>query len=865
MPSDSFQDANSTARRIMKKNAIDGLESRRARGEIACAECRRLKLKCDRKVPCSSCGRFDSVLVRTTAEKIFSVRRGCPSICPNGSLASGQGTRYVLADTSQLHSKINEMGQRIRQLEDALAISQSSLSNEPHPLLRDELMSIKFGPERHITTLTNHALKSSTSSDSLNVPGTLTFGEPGEAKYFGRSAGAEALLLTGADIDDAISEEEEMSPSPYKEVIQLSSLFPITFDEDPERTLKLLYSQLPQRPRAWSLCETYLEHVSWQFSPIRRSEIVHDILTPIYRNLEQLRSSDELYTAISPHKLAVLFIIFSLGALADLTLEPFSIEAENYFQFGRAAMTLHPLFDSQELATIQALALMANYHNMAGRRYTLDSAWCITSFGCKVAQSIGLHRDSARWNLDNNIVQRRRSLFHEMLCMDLVHSLALGRPPAIRMSYVDCEPPTDEEVPMDQDGNPLVGFYQWKYEFCRDILTQVIELTLTAEPPDYQTVLDLDRKVREKTLPPHLNMFMNPGDEHCTPSTYMRGCLLGQFRAISLLYIHRSFFAQAMLDYPLNPLRSPYAPSFLAAYRCASGVIKACQQHYERFPALCARWWMVWNHLFSAAIIVGTIVTHSPSSTMAASAYAELSLACTLFEKATHSRRAQSAMHILTKLRDKATQIYSQFRNGNPLPPSIHTVGHDYGDDELALFGGQTKVVFSKLLAARSKRRSPSSRKTASVASSPSSPRNGDSEPPLTESDTSHSPGLPAQLEEVHPSLLDYLSLLPPSQQPQAFQSVSQSPMPSAYYTQPQPQPTDYTSSVPIGYNGHVQEAQNSNYSGVVSPESNYENLPTNDMDLGMILSGNAGIDEQWKLLMRNSGILGYIPSYSNQ
>ena len=53
-------------------------ELKRARGAISCAECRRLKLKCDKTVPCSSCK-----------------RRGCASICPNGSLTTGQGTRCV--------------------------------------------------------------------------------------------------------------------------------------------------------------------------------------------------------------------------------------------------------------------------------------------------------------------------------------------------------------------------------------------------------------------------------------------------------------------------------------------------------------------------------------------------------------------------------------------------------------------------------------------------------------------------------------------------------------------------------------------------------------------------------------------------
>lgn len=81
--------------------------------------------------------------------------------------------------------------------------------------------------------------------------------------------------------------------------------------------------------------------------------------------------------------------------------------------------------------------------------------------------------------------------------------------------------------------NSAFSDYRWKYEFTKEIFSTVTELTLTAEAPQYQTVLELDRKVREKTLPPHLNVFMSPEDEHCTPSVYMRGCLLGQYRSVS--------------------------------------------------------------------------------------------------------------------------------------------------------------------------------------------------------------------------------------------------------------------------------------------------------------------------------------------
>jgi hypothetical protein len=61
------------------------------------------------------------------------------------------------------------------------------------------------------------------------------------------------------------------------------------------------------------------------------------------------------------------------------------------------------------------------------------------------------------------------------------------------------------------------------------------------------------------------------------------------------MYIHRRFFARAILDHPENPMRSAFAPSFLAAYRSASSMIKYVLYHFERFPDLCSRVWSGWT------------------------------------------------------------------------------------------------------------------------------------------------------------------------------------------------------------------------------------------------------------------------------
>jgi hypothetical protein len=115
-------------------------------------------------------------------------KRACETVYSNAS------SRFVLADTNQLHSKIAEMGHRIRELEDALSIYQSSVSSEPHPLLRDDLLGIKFGPERR-QTQDEKPISQPPAETAISALGTLTIGDRGEAKYFGPSAGSEVCLL----------------------------------------------------------------------------------------------------------------------------------------------------------------------------------------------------------------------------------------------------------------------------------------------------------------------------------------------------------------------------------------------------------------------------------------------------------------------------------------------------------------------------------------------------------------------------------------------------------------------------------------------------------------------------------------------
>ncbi|KAI0367566.1 hypothetical protein BV20DRAFT_970323 [Pilatotrama ljubarskyi] len=866
-------------RNSRKVSTDDEIELKRARGEISCAECRRLKLKCDKKLPCGSC-----------------VRRGCTSICPNGSLSAGQGTRFILADTDQLHRKISEMSERIRQLEDALAIFQAGISHERHPLLRDELLTIKFGPEVRRTVDEEHTRDM--LSSSIDALGTLTVGEHGETKYFGRSAGSETLISTTSDVDD----EGEAVPSLNEpELANVAITFPLAIiPEGTDALIEKLESRLPPQPRAWALCETFLEHSSWWCRPIKRDELIDDVLVPIYNCVKDPQKNSYHRDAGDddgrcPHLLSVLFFVFALGSLLDLTLPPCSAEAEVYYRLGRAALSMRSVFDSPEIETVQACVLMAEYHSLCTQRYSMESAWRVVEFAAKLAQSLGLHRDSAPWKLSEKHVQRRRNLFWELSTLEMMHCMSLGRPPALSFHHIDCELPADDEASIADDGSNLRGFWSFKHSFTRDIYAGVIEGMLSAKPPSYAQVLEYDRKIRQTTLP-NVRLYLRPDEaNYSNPGVVLKSFFLSHFRSITMIHIHRTFFAQALLDHPTNPLSSPYAPSFLAANRCASILLRSFLHHWNRSPEICSRFWGMWTHAFSAAVILGSTVTRSPNATMAPSALTDLDLAVDFFERgASMSPRARQALPILRNLKERALRAFNEYRNRH-MSPSLDIqllIGpEDQFQDELAIFGGQTRVVTNKFLSRKRTKYPTKPRESPSSVSSvpaPPTPTSSTPAPAATSQTTASSPsddGMPIpqnveeQMSNVHPSLMEYLSLFPSSASISVVsQGQQQVPMDTSGFPPPAPfSPADGLAGVnPLPQQQHPhpqpqpqtepQDAQqdplqflNALATGdpMTDPSAFFSMGPdmSNSIFNGPFALGDCA-GEQWASLMRETGIL---------
>lgn len=678
-------------------------EQKRNRGAISCAECRRLKLRCDKTVPCSSC-----------------TRRGCSAICPNGSLITGQGTRFVLADTEQLHDKMSRMSDRIRHLEDALAILQSSVSpGEQHPLLSRDLLSVKSSIELYAAAEEDTTASGNSNVDELssNIEafGTLALRDDGAATFYGPSAGAESLLIgetAGVSLPSVAGDTDSSCDLP-KKVKRLSALFPFpppafqgAIDLD-----YLIHNWLPPWKRAQQLSELYLSQAPWFFGPVTRRQLMEECLPSWYSEARDLIPSGPVTSTLEsstehfskgPHDLALLFVVFCLGAQMDdaLPSAPDNEEARIYVELTRAALNLEPVLDrTPSVATVQALALLAMVQGVFGGDNNVEGMWNILGLATRLAQSIGLHRDCVRWHLPSSEIQKRRSLFWELYITDCWQALATGRVATFHLPYVDCELPNDPDASINDDGSVVPSFPAWRAKFARDCVSAVIKHMQAAKVPKYSDITELDRKIRDMNLPIYAQC---PPKAGAGLEETMKYYMPSNYRNMTLLYIHRCFFAEAVSSNPANPMKSPYAPSFLAGYRSSWEFLASLRNQFDLHPVQIARLWCIWSHAFSSAVVLSSVVTHTTSrgtrSKVTSAALAGFRRAVDLFKDAsTYGSRAGKFLPILQRLLQKAENAHKTSTPVVDHNKDIFTLSaHDGPKDELTIFSGQTRKVSIK-------------------------------------------------------------------------------------------------------------------------------------------------------------------------
>ncbi|ORY28500.1 fungal-specific transcription factor domain-domain-containing protein [Naematelia encephala] len=649
-----------------------GEKTRAQRKSYSCSECRRLKLKCSRIWPCSSCE-----------------KRGCASICPDGETRRGTGKRLIVANTEELHRKIFDLEIQLAQIRHGRLPSPRI-----PPLSRSgQAQASSSGP-------------SSVDEDNVvdGAYGTLTLGAEGGARYVGSFAGSAYLRdqdeeagglgiksVLGSGRKESSSQGDDfngpghgsgLNSGPWSFRLPMAE---VTVDQDLGQ-LEALRSRLPVwESEGRPLVQAYWDNVNWIHQPIPR---------PMFEN-DHLLEAYDTETTPHPHKLACAFLVMALGMMFDVSRPPFHPRAKELYLLGRACLERVD-YGQATIATVQALHLCGTFILNDNRSDGTETFWPLLGIAIKAAQSLGLHRDGEAFGLTGYQVEERRQVYWELLSHDRLQALSFGRPVGTSNKHCDTKFPEPDGQLLDD----AAGYHRAKHRLMH-MLEKMIDLQTQTSPVSYNAVVQVDSELEKfkKALPeallPNVAVLDLPLDRMLHPHLVLQRFGIRLLVAQTRLHVNRPAFASALRSNPRAPSQSKYSRSFMALYESAQEIIHVVKQLVLYHPSLVARWWFFWFHAFSSAVCLAAVAIRASSCAYASPSFHGLSTICDLSTAARAGSRARNGLSTLRKLRERAQIALASAASSSasqpdlkrkitdpPIPNGGDGDGHGDGDEE---------------------------------------------------------------------------------------------------------------------------------------------------------------------------------------
>ncbi|EPQ56450.1 hypothetical protein GLOTRDRAFT_39370 [Gloeophyllum trabeum ATCC 11539] len=540
------------------------------------------------------------------------------------------------------------------------------------------------------------------SEDVATAIGSLSIGTDGQVKYHGETAGSET---EGAEMHRKIKDPKYLG-LPY-ELSELANAFPFGLRDCPY-TKQHFIPFLPKREQTMRLADLYYANAAWMYDPVVQDEFMCDILPAILFDGSGTAINVD---ALHPHRLSVFFMVLATGTLFDDSIESATIVAEQYHALACAALSLKSILDEASTTAVQALFMLVHFVFLSDRGGN-ERRWLLCGICSRIAQIV--QRDSAGWNLEPAEVQRRRVLFWELFTWDAWTAVVNGRPPAMTIHSIDARFPEDNDPATKVSGEVELGFHAWKFRYSATCLSGSVDHVFNIRHSSYSALLDLDRKIRTFPVPSHLQAPVEGSEAGRSWSAdsvraLQQYCILCEKESM-LMYIHRSYFAQAVKNDSINPLAHKYASSVVSAYRSALRLISSLRGLYSIHPAKTGRVWFFWSNCFSACIILGALIVEAPGCELASNALQEFDQAYTFYEEGSRYCRPPATMTTLDKLRQRAHVAFHAMRTGAVTAGAVNgsrrsPYRSSQGLDELEVLEGRKSVIARS----RSPSQSPSS------------------------------------------------------------------------------------------------------------------------------------------------------------
>ncbi|KAF7316142.1 Zn(2)-C6 fungal-type domain-containing protein [Mycena indigotica] len=630
----------------------------------SCAECRRLKLRCDRVFPCSSC-----------------IRRGCANLCPSGTLEKGkrgflkrleQSLPSAKPGADQEHSEVAmfvardaAMQKRIQELEQALTGAGVPIPGTAPP-------TSEPSRAKRPRTLSN----TDQSTDVTLGFGTLTIDSDKRSRYVGPSGGAAYLtdLWKGnhsRGSSDENSTDRSVSPQQMAILTKMGCL--------------------PRYDDAIRIAHIYFANAAFMYEIIPEKIFFNTHLPAIYPD----RAGP--YAPTNLHILALVSMVLAVGTYFDLNHPPETLTpvAARYFELAVAALNVTIPLKLDTIPAVQTLHLMALYFLSTQGEAGGEPAWQLLGMAMRSIQAQGCHRDGSRWGLPGPELEERRRVFWETHMYDRIQSFTFGRPYSQSDAHHDCEMPTTCDTPLPSDDDPVnsafshTRWHVYKFRFAR-LLGRIADRVFGAAGPTYSVILELDGEINKSyaALPGWMlsDAVVHPIATLPTHALGAEGDLrrdaqiasLTNMYFLTLLHLHRGPFCRALMEGAGGLATSRYRESVDSLVRAARAIIDnargaVCAPSRLVVSSLSSRMWYFTFHTFTASVCLAVLVLVAPAHPLAAAAYDGLQAAIELFGRA-DGERARVAAERARGLAARAGREMQRAAEGRTgVGPDLHT------------------------------------------------------------------------------------------------------------------------------------------------------------------------------------------------
>ncbi|KAI0180830.1 hypothetical protein GGR52DRAFT_577567 [Hypoxylon sp. FL1284] len=414
---------------------------KRRRVTRACDECRRKKIKCDGKQPCTHCQVYS---YDCTYDKPSNRRRN-------------PAPQYIEA----LENKLLRAETLLRKFMPDVDLNDPTLD----PAVQQEFRIREQARMRAATTKGKHSSSSSSLDAQLHSMiervNNLDLDEKGDYDFQGNSSGSAFFKRMKEHFRSLLGRDYQIPflPRPPRPAGMAAFDYPHppSVSRAPPNQVPSVYT-LPPKPRALALCSESLHNATCLL------RIVH--IPTFYKMLDGLyaMSADMLDREDNRRSLALAYSVMALGCMYNIPekdsadVPPYKISADEAIKYySSARVLLQDITECRDLTSLQALLFMVLFVQSISN---LSTCYGFVGIALRSALRMGLHRHLPHMKINPIESETRRRVFYICRQVDTYVSALLGFPLLLNDEDIDQPLPTpvnDEFITKDSINVPPPG------------------------------------------------------------------------------------------------------------------------------------------------------------------------------------------------------------------------------------------------------------------------------------------------------------------------------------------------------------------------------------------------------------------------